>query len=677
MRESVRRLGDAVRERLRAFLSFVTSREQRLRLISSALLALACLLVFLPEEYPFPYALLWAFVAGALCFCAWGGKGRDGQFLPRLLWSLGPLLAFLNVEYLIGNLRYFPFACDLKPLEVFLNLVGYYLIAGGLHLLFRRRRLSAAVNCLLFLAVGLVESYFYAFRGRVLFPADLLSLPTAMNVITEYNFFPSFRQWMGILVCALYLVALFTLSGPYRWRKPKWHLVLPAVVLCLGYVGVFFLTPFLSWTDFEGKLWTSQFYTQENGVLLNFAINLRYSTVREPDRYDETVGTLTHERQSGPAELSDGQTKPNIIVIMNESFCDLSVLGVETSGPCTPYLDSLTENTRKGNVYVSVFAGHTANSEYEFLTGNSVAFLPPGTVAYQLFVRRGDPSLAGQLTSLGYDAIAMHPYDSSGWNRVSVYRSFGFDEQHYLEDFSDVTNIRDYCSDRSDFENVISAYERHRDEGDGSPLFLFNVTMQNHGDYTPRWDGLNKTVRLTGNMEGRYEGVDMYLSLARETDESFRLLIDYFSAQEEPTVILMFGDHQPGLPDEFYEQLFGQHKDTLEVDRAMCMYQIPYVLWANYDLGAREYGDFSLNYLSTVLVDALGFPKTAYQQFLCDAMEVLPVVTRNFCRTADGFCTADRSALPWEAREVLAAYETLQYNSVKGERYEPFFRLAA
>lgn len=674
MKQLFHTYSEAAKARMRAFFAHISAEPGKKRFQRSAFLSLICFVIFLIERYPFFYALFWAFLLGTLLFLT---LEKERNLLPRMLWLLGPLLSFLGVEYMIGNIEYFPFICQLRPLEVLLNLLWYYLIAGGIYLVCRRRRMSAIIASLLFLALGLTESYFYAFRGRVIFPADVRAIGTAMNVISEYSFFPSLQQWMGILMCGVYIVAVLLLSERYRWRKPKWCVVLPVTVLCAGFIGIFFLTPFLSWTGFEGKLWTSLWKTRENGILLNFAVNLRYGTLQEPEDYAARYPSLTQAHESEYAGLPEGQVRPNIIAIMNESLCDLSDLGVQTNEPCMPFLDSLTENTIKGDTYVSVFAGHTANSEYEFLTGNSVSFLPVGTVAYQMFARQGDYSLVGQLNALGYDSIAMHPYAAFGWNRVSVYRYYGFDEMHFIDDFENMEMVRDYCSDRSDYENMIAAYERHRAESEGTPLFLFNVTMQNHGDYWPRWDGLERTVWLTGALEGEFEGVDMYLSMVRESDAAFKELVNYFSQVEEPTVILMFGDHQPGLPNEFYEQLFGQEKDMLEAEQAMCMYQIPYVIWANYDIGEKAYGDFSLNYLSTVLMDALEFPKTGYQQFLSEAMEILPIVTRNFYRTSSGFCSADTSVLPQEAKAILSEYAILQYNGLKGgeNRCDSFFYL--
>ena len=505
-----------------------------------------------------------------------------------------------------------------------------------------------------------------------------MAIRTAANVIGEYNFLPSLSQLLGTLTLIGYLVVLCLVPVKKGPRRPKWFVSLGTVLLFTGYILFFFYSPFLTWTGFEAKLWTSLWQTKQNGVVLNFTVNLRFSSVEKPDDYDQLIEGYTEEYRSEAPTLPEGTVRPNVIVIMNESFCDLSVIGIETNEPCTPFIDSLTENTIKGYTYVSVFSGHTANSEYEFLTGNSVSFLPVGTVAYQMFTQENDYSMARQLNALGYHSIAMHPYDSSGWNRISVYNRYDFDEMYFIEDFKNVTNIREYCSDRSNYENVISRYEEHLSGENGdSPLFLFNITMQNHGGYSVNWSGLEKTVWLTGDLEGKYESVDMYLSLARESDAAFRELLAYFENVSEPTVIVMFGDHHPGLADTFYTDVFGQKKDTLSQEESVCLYQVPYVIWANYDIPEKEYGNFSLNYLSTVVTDALGYPKTGYQQFLWESMESLPVITRNFYRDKAGKWSGNPAELSSDARKMIEKYAILQYNGLRGgkSRYDEFFNL--
>ena len=650
--------------------------QNKTHLIVLAAVSVACMVLFLLEKYPIPYALFWVALIDAVAMLI---INKKKETLANLLWLLGPFVSFIMVEYMIGNITYFPFSCALTtPKEIILNLVWYYMLAGLLYLAIGRRRASAITSAVFFLVLGLTDSYFFAFRGRVLFPSDFYGIRTAANVIGEYNFTPSLEQLLGIVVFAAYIVGMALMPKIKGRKMPKWYISVSAVALSVGYVCFFFFSPFLKWTGFEDKLWTSLWQTKQNGVVLNFTVNLRFSSVEKPDEYDSQIDELIGQHQSDKAQVSENTVKPNVIAIMNESFCDLSVIGIDTNESCLPFINSMQENTIKGSAYVSVFSGHTANSEYEFLTGNSISFLPVGTVAYQMFTHDNDYSLARYLGSLGYYSIAMHPYDKSGWNRVSVYNRYAFDEMHFIEDFGDVTNIREYCSDDSNYEYLINSFEAHQNSENGDdPLFIFNITMQNHGGYTPNWSGLDKTVWLTDELEGKYEGVDMYLSLARESDAAFASLVSYFQNVSEPTIIVMFGDHQPGLPNAFYTSVFGKHKDTLTQEESTCLYEVPYVIWANYDIEEKEYGEFSLNYLSTVLLDTIGYPKTGYQKFLSEAMEVLPVVTRNFYSDANGTLSGNPVSLSDEAQAVLIKYSVLQYNGLKGgeTRYDEFFNL--
>lgn len=61
-------------------------------------------------------------------------------------------------------------------------------------------------------------------------------------------------------------------------------------------------------------------------------------------------------------------------------------------------------------------------------------------------------------------------------------------------------------------------------------------------------------------------------------------LITYFRAQEEPTVILLFGDHQPHLPDDFYEKLSGKNPLQFSREDTLQKYKVPFMIWANYDI---------------------------------------------------------------------------------------------
>ena len=234
-------------------------------------------------------------------------------------------------------------------------------------------------------------------------------------------------------------------------QGPRLQAALPAGLVCAAYLLVFFQTDFLSWAGIEPSLWT----TRGNGFVLNFSVCLRYSRVEAPEDYSQealSAIALETEEGSSPPEV-DGTQPVNLIVIMNESFSDLSeVFGLETNEDPMPFFHSLTENTIRGTAYSSVFGGTTANSEYEFLTGNTMAFLPEGSVPFHLYVTDGAPNLGAQMKALGYRTVFLHPYLASGWNRRAVYQDFGFDEIYFQDAIEDPDYMRGYITDQSDYE---------------------------------------------------------------------------------------------------------------------------------------------------------------------------------------------------------------------------------
>ena len=596
------------------------------------------------------------------------------RWLGRGVLVLAPLLAFTLVEYLNYNDPW----QDFTPMQIGLNLIWYYL----LELIFyfgRGRRVSAAKWALgIAWGLGMTNHYLISFRGRTLFPGDFLTLGTAVNVAGNYDYSLDRMQLISLLILVLALLALSLLPRekriPFTLRR-----FLPSAGIAGVVLAVFFGTGFVENQGIEPSMWT----TRGNGLALNFSVCLKYMRVEAPEGYaQESLEQLTADTASdGPSVTvtdPDGTTRPvNVIVIMNESFSDLSVLpGVETNQDAMPFLRSLTENTIKGYAYSSVFGGTTANSEYEFLTGNTTAYLPAGTVPYQMYVSDGDPTLVSQMAALGYRTIAAHPYRSSGWNRPSVYQNFGFDEVYFESDFQNREYMRGdsrtgYVTDRCDYENLIRLYE---EKEEGEPLFLFNVTMQNHSGYQMSWDNLPREVWLTGELEGRFQTVNQYLSLIYQSDQAFEELINYFSQVEEPTMILLFGDHQPQVATNFYTDVLGIDPPT---ELAQKKQMVPFFLWANYDIPEAEGVELSLNYLSALLMDTARLPMTGYQKYLLELWQTAPVINTVGVRGADGTWYGENEALPAGLEEAVDGYQLLLYNNIfdKSDRLADFFSL--
>jgi phosphoglycerol transferase MdoB-like AlkP superfamily enzyme len=324
-------------------------------------------------------------------------------------------------------------------------------------------------------------------------------------------------------------------------------------------------------------------------------------------------------------------------------------------------------------VYVSAFGGNTANTDIEFLTGNSIVILPTNSVPYQLFIIDKFPSLTYTLEQQNYVGnIEMHPYHATGYNRNTIYPLLGFEKFITLSEFNTDNMLRGRITDETDFNKIIEEYELTKSKSD-NPFFLFNVTMQNHSGY--KVTDPNFIQKVTIEDENYYdEDVQNYLSLAKYTDEAVEKIVKYFDEIDDPTVIIFFGDHQPGLPQAWYNKMFGQNEETLSAEELMVKYQVPFFAWANYDIPEENIDRISMNYLSSYLMDQIGVNLTKYQQYLLDVHEQVPVMNSlGYWGADENYYGYDDTQSPYY--EKINEYRCVQYNNMfdKGNRVDSMF----
>ena len=222
--------------------------------------------------------------------------------------------------------------------------------------------------------------------------------------------------------------------------------------------------------------------------------------------------------------------RPNIIAIMNESWADY-----ENFGTLSSLSESLTDShpmpRRRdlfGHAYASVFGAGTSASEFEFLTGNSMAFLPLGQ--YPL------PAVSGREQRIP----CQHPAPAMGTTVLPCTPanappgSATRPTPGWASTTSSAARIMDVPS-RPPEHGYISDAGPPLPRSSGSlstrsreqPLFLFNVTIQNHGSYTVADYPAQVTSSPTSRVQ--YPMAEQYLTLANETDQAFQMLVDYFS----------------------------------------------------------------------------------------------------------------------------------------------------
>lgn len=556
-------------------------------------------------------------------------------------------------------------------------------------------RLSYLIINPILYGLGLAHSYIMDFRGTPFLPMDFLSIKTAAGVANTYNYTPTYK------VMTASLIFIFIIIIGVKTKTSKYNLI--TKIISRTFTGafaavlliLFYFTSVFADMGVRPDFWNQTRGYHNYGFAFNFFCNTKYMYMSEPNNYNpneikDYVNSVMENSDNKDTNnnTEDDYDKPNIICIMNESLADLSILGnLTTNEDYMPFMRSLTENTVKGNLYVPVVGAGTSNTEFEFLTGHTTAFLPSGSNAYMLYIKNPLASLVSTLKAQGYSSYALHPYYSEGWNRYKVYNYLGFNKFTSLQDIMDISLMREYQNNDSDpnyLQSLIDQYypgsnmlirqyvsdsynyklliEDYENRDKSQPYFAFNVTMQNHGGYTTSCVNFNECIYAT-SVSRDYTKANKYLSLVKASDDAFKELIDYFTKVKEPTIICMFGDHQPTVETEFIAEVMGVDSlSGLSPEQEQLRHTTPFIIWANYDIEEKQIDKLSSNYLSSLVLKVAGVKLTEYNKYLLKLAETLPVID------TVGYIDNENNYYKWSDvspySSLLDEYEKIQYNNI-------------
>ena len=611
------------------------------------------------------------------------GGGADGSPAGRhpLAATIVSLLAASACAVLALEL---PSNHDLTWMYPLCLMLEFFLAGGvlaGAFFLFGRRGAAAAVVAFALFFIGLAEYFVILFKSMPISPGDLSALSTAAAVAgSGYTYELSAFCLYGLSFCAVALLACEAAGclRPAHGTRRRRALIIDIVVglALIGAVGAHVtLIDYYNTLGITIYTWRPLESYYRQGFLPAFISGAQTINPPKPDGYDvEGAEELVDEyaaaydareaddQNRAAAEAQFDEEKPTVIAIMNETFSDLSIyqmLHADYTGPS--YFKSLSDCLARGTLYVSAYGGGTANTEFEFLTGNSMANLGSGVYPYTIYNLTDVGNLAQQFKDLGYDTLAMHPNHATNWNRENVYEDFGFDGFLAIEDFQDAETLRGMVTDQATYDTILERLETNSD-----PQFIFDVTMQNHSGYDTGLIPADKQLDLS--IDGMSDSeVNEYVSLIQESDRALAEFIGQLRQLDRKVVVVFFGDHQPYFPSRFNDLWFTDEDEATHQQR---LWQTDYVIWANYDVAGNdqtsETDDLSVNYLGAKLMEVIGAPLSTYQKALMGLREKLPAINTTGYLDADGtwHLAGDETATTLAAETAVGAgddYATMQY----------------
>ncbi len=537
---------------------------------------------------------------------------------------------------------------------IFVAIVIVFIFMTLLYFLGQRFGAACCLVVITCCGLGIAEHFVIKFKGTALLPSDLLAIQTAAAVSDGYTFTfnSNIIQSLSWAMAAVSLLSLISPARPQHLRS-----------LLLN-VGVNLLCALVVWTagtsafqnykledelGFTYNRWWPISSYQSLGFIPTFTAFAQNFEIEQPDNYtDEDALSIqeqlaaqydagrgaTAERQAAVAQYNE--LKPTVITVMNETFTDLSfyeaLLNAGYTGPA--YYNSISDALIRGTLYVSITGGGTANSEFEYLTNDSLAFLGGDKCPYSLYNLTNVDSLAKQLAAQGYGTHAMHPNLPDNWNRRTSYKRLGFSEFLDIDDFEGAPTYHSGVTDAATYEKILEKLQ----DNPGSQ-FVLDVTMQNHGGYdagsVPEEDLTHYYV--DGLSDDTNTQMNVYLTCINKADQDLSWFMEQLRQLDRPVVLVFYGDHQPTVSSAMNNELFTDEDSFTHAAR---LYNSTYFVWANYDVAGCEQismdETIGASELSARVLDLIGAPLTDYQKALLATRDDVPALSANKYLGSDG-----------------------------------------
>ncbi len=504
--------------------------------------------------------------------------------------------------------------------------------------------LAGSVLGICYTALSLADYIKFSILQEHIMPWDLL-LSKSFGEFEPFLKTLQITPAMFFLLISPVLYSILLLPRKIKWNKKSIDIIGIAIgiFLCVG--SILFLTnntmrmSYTKWFDISvNDTSTQQSNYYKNGFVTAFALNIGYLNIETPAHYNQnTIQQLKNDY--APAVVAENWKKPDVIVILSESFWDITTLPNTTfsENPLTNY-NELSQNHPSGTMISSTFGGGTARPEFEVLTGMTTAPMPAGSFPYQQYMHNDTFSFARYFKNMGYDTIGLHTYDNTFYERNKAYPRMGFDEFRGENQLKTQLwwNSGPYLTDKTLIDEIQYELEQPHPEG----AFIFGITMENHSLYKNKFkkDDLTIDVKNDNCSTEEINALKNFSKGLSDSDKALKQLYDYVMSREKETVVLWFGDHLPTLGNNFspYTTTGAIHSSDTEnwtEQEIEYMFSTPYIVFSNYDTEKNYIADkkaVSSYLLMPLLLDYINAPETVQSNVLLDLYQNCPVINSKY-----------------------------------------------
>lgn len=526
------------------------------------------------------------------------------------------------------------------------------------------------------------------FFNNPLLPLDFKYINQLFLILPAFKIY--FYIFLGVIISILAIIIIFRrlepkihfLSGLNKFKQ----LIVFSIIFVVG-IKISGLYQDLVITLAKNERGRAHLvYTSErDGLFTTFARNiLHVSANKSPPGYSlNKINNIYNNKIKNQLDVSTKHDeKINLVIYLIESFIDPQDFGINSTQDPIPFFHHLQKHHESGYAYSPVIGGRSANAEFEILTGFSKHFFDPASIPFIDLPIRKIPSIANELKSVGYFTKVIQASSLDFFNYKSMYNMLGFSEIISLYNKKDVPlDIAGRNpSDLAIVDELIETAEKHQ------RFFLYAFPNSTHGLWNyDAYDNSELDIILTeplSNTDGEKD-LKTYLNSLRTADLAIKKLITYFEKQNRKTVVLIIGDHQPGMPEIIEQYMFNQfpnrfkqggrrqlkkqfnkfHKENL-LESYEIMHRVPYVIWTNFETDIIDNKNRGMNEIASRTFQIINHP---YQSTFYTFLEKFIQKTRY--TDILKYVFLDEENLSPEKIDWLQSYEQLQYDILLGQNH--------
>ncbi len=545
-----------------------------------------------------------------------------------------------------------------------LNLLPVIVLTFALYAVFNRVWAAVLGSSLIVLGLSWVSFYKLLLRNDPLLAADLFLAHEAANMTSNY----SLDIKTSVVVCAFAAICGTLFAAFYfraRIKGVKTRLLVAGLCFaaCLGCASlagsddVYDKTANFETTSWFLSPWSDRDQYISRGFVYPFMHSVKTAVERPPKGYTPAGAA---ESLSGYEDGAIPQDKRvNIIAVMLEAYNDFSAFGtLEFSEDPYDYFHKLQKESVSGRLVTNIFAGGTVDTERAFITGY------PTLSDYRAAV----PSYAWYMAGQGYNVEGGHPGYEWFYNRRNINRYLGFEQYYFYEDRYDM-GIGAIMLDGAFFDDILTLYQKNKKTG--NPYFNFSVTYQNHGPYADsQLYSEEEYVKNQGYSDKAYTILNNYFWGINLTDKAIENLIESLRFDDQPTIVVLFGDHNPWLGDGsyVYEEI-GIDLSRQTEESYLDYFGTPYIIWGN-DRAKEVTGnaftgagrEISPCFLLNEVFDLCGYKGSAYMQLASDTCDAVSVINPTGIYVEKGQLT---DTLSPQGREAVSRLLNAEYYQKK------------